>query len=682
MRLRVALLLGSALLGVTSLALAAPQRLGPEAARAFRDAYQALTRGDYAQAEAGFRSLASTPSLLSDYALYYLGESLVRSGTQTEARQVFQAVQDQYPGSRLVPQALLKVAELSAPREAEAFYRRYLERFAAEIPQVRLKLAQVIEDQGRLDEAAQLARQLWLQHPAAPEASRAKEQWDRLAAVGAVPPPLTPDEQFARARRLEAAGQWAAALRIYDQLVRERSSPELLHRRGLVLGQLRRWDEGVLSIRQALEAPALSSSFRQTLRLDQAKLLARLGRYAEAATVLEQLTKDDASVLGGEPLFLLGRYREELAQPAQALAAYTRLIQDSRGSPQKGSALWATAWIHYRQSAWALARATFETLAEWASTPPPLRVGGLYWMGRTAAALGHEAAARAAFRRAVDQAPRSYYGILAARRLKTVVTSSTEAVPVSLPQSPERLLEQDLHFLKGRELHGLGFSDDALAELDLVREWAGEDHDRLYALSLFYFDIQEPGRALRLLRRHFSRVAQVPPPGLPPLFWRMFYPLGYAQEVETEARRNGLDPAFVAAVIREESSYDPKIVSPVGARGLMQLMPDTARLVARDVGEAYDQDPTTLHDVRLNIRLGTRYLAALRQQFGEPALVAAAYNAGPHRVVRWWAARGSDDLEEWIEAIPFDETRGFVKRVLTSWEEYRRLSTVTDCPSC
>jgi len=158
MQLRVALLLGSALLGVTSPALAAPQRLGPEAARAFRDAYQALTRGDYAQAEAGFRSLASTPSLLSDYALYYLGESLVRSGTQTEARQVFQAVQDQYPGSRLVPQALLKVAELSAPREAEAFYRRYLERFAAEIPQVRLKLAQVIEDDHRDFGKSQLPR--------------------------------------------------------------------------------------------------------------------------------------------------------------------------------------------------------------------------------------------------------------------------------------------------------------------------------------------------------------------------------------------------------------------------------------------------------------------------------------------------------------------------------------------
>ena len=127
-------------------------------------------------------------------------------------------------------------------------------------------------------------------------------------------------------------------------------------------------------------------------------------------------------------------------------------------------------------------------------------------------------------------------------------------------------------------------------------------------------------------------------------------------------------------MIREESSYDPKTLSPVGARGLMQLMPDTARLVARAIGEAYNSDPATLHEVRLNIRLGTRYLATLMKQFGEPALVAAGYNAGPHRVVRWWGGRRNDDLEEWIEAIPFDETRAFVKRVLTSWEEYRRLS--------
>jgi soluble lytic murein transglycosylase len=296
--------------------------------------------------------------------------------------------------------------------------------------------------------------------------------------------------------------------------------------------------------------------------------------------------------------------------------------------------------------------------------------------------MGEVAAAQAAFGQVMEQAPRSYSGILAGRQLKTVGVSSAKAVSVSLPQFPAPLLEQDLHFLKARELYALGFADDALAEFDLVRDWAGEDHDRLYALALVYHDIQEPGRALRLLRHYFTRLAQAPPPSLPATFWRALYPSGYVAEVQAEASRNGLDSAFVAAVIREESSYDPSIVSPVGARGLMQLMPDTARLVARELGEAYDQDPATLHDVRLNIRLGTRYLATLMQQFGEPALVAAGYNAGPHRVVRWWAARRNGDLEEWIEAIPFDETRGFVKRVLTSLEEYRRLSAKTDCPSC
>lgn len=674
MRLCLHVFLVSWVLGVTSPALAHPPRLLPEAAQAYREAYQALARGDYTQAQTGFRSLQGTAPLLADYAQYYLAESLLRGGALNEARQAFQVILDQYSDSRWFPTALLKVAELSPPIQAEALYRRYLERFSDDVPRVRLKLVSAIEAQGRLVEAAKLARQLWLEYPAAPEAERAREQWEGLVAKGVVLPALTFDDQLARARRLEVAAQWAQAAKIYEGMAQERTSPELLRRLGLAMGQLRRWEEGILRIRQALEASSLSLSLRQALRLDQAKFLARLGRYTEAVSLLEEMTRDDPFVFGGEPLFLLGSYQEELAQPAAALATYARLIQDSRGSPQRSLALWATAWIYYRQSAWGLAQAAFHALADGNDTPWILKLGALYWRGRSARAGGEEAKAESAFRQVVELAPRSYYGILAGRRLKATVVSSVRALSVALPQSPETLLEQDLHFLKGRELQTIGFHDDALAELELVREQAGEDHDRLYALSLFYHDIQEPGRALRLLRRHFGRVAQAPPPGLPATFWRTLYPLGYAGEVEAEARRNGLDPAFVAAVIREESSYDPRTVSPVGARGLMQLMPDTARIVAREIGEAYSQDPATLHEVRLNIRLGTRYVASLMQQFGEPALVAAGYNAGPHRVVRWWGARRSDDLEEWIEAIPFDETRAFVKRVLTSWEEYRRLS--------
>ncbi len=125
-------------------------------------------------------------------------------------------------------------------------------------------------------------------------------------------------------------------------------------------------------------------------------------------------------------------------------------------------------------------------------------------------------------------------------------------------------------------------------------------------------------------------------------------------------------------MIREESAYDSRARSWVGAIGLMQLMPDTARLVAQELGRSLP-DPAALWDPGLNIALGARYLGQLRARFQEPLLAVASYNAGPHRVQRWLSERARTDLEEFIEQIPFDETRAFAKRVYTSWHHYRRL---------
>jgi len=130
------------------------------------------------------------------------------------------------------------------------------------------------------------------------------------------------------------------------------------------------------------------------------------------------------------------------------------------------------------------------------------------------------------------------------------------------------------------------------------------------------------------------------------------------------AQRRGIDPYLVAAVVREESSYYPRATSPVGARGLMQLMPSTARLMV----------PTgDLEDPGFNIELGTRFLAGLIREFNDPRLALAAYNAGPTRVRQWLSTRRSDDMEAFVEQIPFDETRLYVKKVVLSWDEYRRI---------
>jgi soluble lytic murein transglycosylase len=166
------------------------------------------------------------------------------------------------------------------------------------------------------------------------------------------------------------------------------------------------------------------------------------------------------------------------------------------------------------------------------------------------------------------------------------------------------------------------------------------------------------------MRRHFQAQAATGDSSLPRAFWEMFYPWGWRDDVLAAAQDVKLDPYLVAAVVREESSYYPRAVSRTGARGLMQLMPTTARLLA----PAGDLD-----DPVFNIQLGTRFLAGLLREFTDPRLALAAYNAGPNRVRQWWAARRSDDIEVFVEQIPFDETRLYVKKVVLSWDEYRRI---------
>ena len=137
-----------------------------------------------------------------------------------------------------------------------------------------------------------------------------------------------------------------------------------------------------------------------------------------------------------------------------------------------------------------------------------------------------------------------------------------------------------------------------------------------------------------------------------------------------------VDPAYALAVIRQESAFDREAASPVGARGLMQLMPATATAVARRLGERVDLAALTV-DPSYNMRLGSAYLASVLEQFGGSLpLAAAGYNAGPHRVTDWLAANGDPraggvDLVDWIELIPFTETRNYVQRVMENAEIFR-----------
>jgi len=250
--------------------------------------------------------------------------------------------------------------------------------------------------------------------------------------------------------------------------------------------------------------------------------------------------------------------------------------------------------------------------------------------------------------------------------------TSGRPLPVQLPPDPLALLAAEPRFLRAEALRTLGIIDHAHAEIEELLAGAFAEPLRLYGISALWVREEQYHLALRILRRHFADLAWGGHPALPRQFWEMFYPMGWRQELRQASERTGLDLYLLAAVVREESSFFPRARSKAGARGLMQLMPETARPLALRRGFAFGNGEL-LDEPGPNLELGAEFLAKLLREFGNPRLALAAYNAGPVRVREWWEARRSEDLEIFVEQIPFEETRHFVKRVLVSWEEYRRL---------
>jgi soluble lytic murein transglycosylase len=155
-------------------------------------------------------------------------------------------------------------------------------------------------------------------------------------------------------------------------------------------------------------------------------------------------------------------------------------------------------------------------------------------------------------------------------------------------------------------------------------------------------------------------------------YWQCLFPLGYARDVSARAREQGLDPLFVTALMREESTFAPRAVSRAGARGLMQVMPETADRIARE--QRLGVGAASLEVPEANIRFGTLHLAELMRLYrGNQSLVLAGYNAGRAAVQRWLDRYGFADEEAFIEDIPYAETRGYVKRVLGTYQRYREL---------
>lgn len=307
-----------------------------------------------------------------------------------------------------------------------------------------------------------------------------------------------------------------------------------------------------------------------------------------------------------------------------------------------------------------------------------------YWRARTLQELGHHEQADLGYAALVRAHPTSYYALLARSRLSEChgglagdLAKSLESLPPPAPPTfqPGRLRDES-HFQAAMELYRMGLNEEAGDELVAVprEKLRGDESDALRLIVELLARAGNPRSAQAIARTELSGSLSGPPTSSSLNLWQAAYPLAFRPELQKSCTAAQVEPDLFQALIREESALDPHIVSWAGAVGLSQLMPATAKSVARELRIKGKIDLERLQEPELNLRLGSAYVGSLLKRFSNnPALALAAYNAGAGAVGNWLKDRGSEDLDAFVEEIPIAETRAYVKRVLQSYNVYQLL---------
>jgi soluble lytic murein transglycosylase len=650
----------------------------PERVAAWAQAVAAFQHGDPRPVIAEFGAAAALDSVIGDYARVVLADALARRGDVAAARAQAIAVADRHADSRLAPGALALAATLAAgagdDAGAQALLARLLDSYpdSSEAPAALYRLAMTAEARGQRESAALAYRELRVIAPTSGWADGAADRLEALGAMGVHVPELSLTQRLDRAERLLRGGVPTTAAEEAERVAKETRDPGLGARALRVVADAsqRLGRYGVAARALELAAAQAPADRRPGLQLEQGRVLLRAGQKERALALFTEVQTKGAEPEAAEASYQRARALDELDRLPQAESAYRAVAGRYPNREVAGTALWRLGWLAHGKNDLRAAEQHWIRVGEIPGGRGH-RVAALYWAGRMREKLQNVAAAERFYRKVLTEAPRSYYGVLAARRVASPPERPAEPT-LRLPSDPRAAVGDDPGFARAELLRRIGLVEFGWLELEHVAQRAVGDPVRLYGVSGAYVRDERYHMALRILRRHFGALAASGHPTVPRAFWEMLYPFGWRDEVRTAAERAGLDPFLVAAVVREESSYYPRAVSRAGARGLMQLMPATAQPMAEVRGLPF-RGGDLLDEPGANIQLGTSFLGGLLKEFNDPRLALAAYNAGPRRAREWWSKRRSDDVEAWVEMIPFDETRQYVKRVMLSWEEYQRI---------
>jgi soluble lytic murein transglycosylase len=623
---------------------------------------------------------------LADYALFMRGGALEQAGTVAEARAVYQELMQQYPTSLRAREAALRAADLMMKGSDAAAVPLLLKDFiqgddAASL----LAAAKAYEQSSDQNRALATYRRLYF---FAPESTESAEAATSITRLGSTTSPASTEEAITRADRLYSAKRFADALTAYsDAFARfpATSTPENQLRRGIAAYNARKIPEAI----SALTAiPTSAAETRAEALFYLAQTYGRARQWEQARATAEELRRAfPGSDVTPKTFVALGQIAQEAKNTVDALYFMKTAVNNFGNSIEVAQTQFDLAWIaHDGKDFSDSSRMLTEHLAYYANKNTDNRGRAGYWAARDSERAGRLAEARALYEAMLARYDANWYGYLAKQRLD-VLSRNTPAknfAPDSIVARAVANLktvtvaeetagpEEDSRIVKADQLSNIGLDDWALKELAKAGEKGADSPKINLAIAKIYRSDDDNVRALNALRRSFPDYSQMKPEEMTREQWDVFYPLAYWDFIVQESKARNLDPYQVAGLIRQETIFMTRARSSANAYGLMQVVVPTGRLTARKYGVSREITAESLYEPRLNIQLGTAYLRDQIDKFGRIEYVAAAYNAGPGRAVQWKASLPLE-IDEWAEAVPFKETRGYVQGVVRNRLQYLRL---------
>jgi soluble lytic murein transglycosylase len=546
-----------------------------------------------------------------------------------------------------------------------------------------LRLGDIEVRHGAYSKAETYYRKLYINYPAGQEGLQAKERISRMVFNGKIPKPeFTEAELLTRASRLASAGRHDMAAEVYHSLfIQKPTDYSLTLKYARALYKDRKNELAIKTLEEVIAKP-----IPEEKRLDALYILSlvywRTEQDTEFVSSCARILEKGTPAFKKRVLANLAAFNYEKGRLAKAEVYYKRLLAESPEPSLKAKIKWRLAWIKYRSRNYTDAAATFREIRQ-ISNDGQLAKASKYWEARSSTLAGNFDKVAPLFKSLAEESPYDYYGSQAHKILvsaKQPVVKNGASGRTSFPDlTLNPAARSNILVSHSIKLMDLGLPVFALMNLQALPKSLRSSRSVTFLMAKAAQESGYYGLAHEIIVSGFSGLVDNPPDNAPKEFLEMIFPRPHKAETSKNASKGGIDPLLVWAIVRQESRYDSFAVSPAGALGLMQVTPRTALVVSKQSDCSNHQIVQDLLDPRKNLALGILILSQNMKQFkGNIIPAIAAYNADINKVKQWVGRNGRMRQDEFIENIPYSETRLYVKKVLANLSGYSKIYSRQD----